>query len=483
MDTTLRRHPLLLKRSPLDRSGPLPVPQIVPEVLDDENWKPSRFNFQTTSSDGHLVVWNTFSRSITAFAPGNRDRINGFLKGGGFTAKRAGIVDYLAKRGLVIGESVNELRRVQQVFGAQQYRTDTLQLILLASEDCNFRCKYCYEKFAHGTMKPKVRQGVKKLVEQRAQQLRELRISWFGGEPLYGFAAIEDLGPYFVDMAAQHGFKLRGHMTTNGFLLTDDVVTKLLAWDVTDFQITLDGPAETHDCSRPTREGEGTFDVIFHNLCEMAKRPDDFTVVVRVNFDRGNSPALPAFIELLERHFKDDPRFLLSFHAVGKWGGENDADLDVCGKDMSREVQATMKAAAKAKGLNIAGSFSSSMAPGSQVCYAARPFNFIIGATGKVMKCTVKLDASDFNVVGLLDSDGDLNLDQDKMALWTEPAFEQDSGCRSCAMVSTCNGMHCPLIRIEQNRRPCPSSKYTAKHDLLAELGLGEVAQESETAP
>src|SRR3712207_7092344 len=37
----------------------------------------------------------------------------------------------------------------------------TLFRSLLASEDCNFRCTYCYEDFARGTMQPEVREGIK----------------------------------------------------------------------------------------------------------------------------------------------------------------------------------------------------------------------------------------------------------------------------------------------------------------------------------
>ena len=40
---------------------------------------------------------------------------------------------------------------------------------------------------------------------------------------------------------------------------------------------------------------------------------------------------------------------------------------------------------------------------------------------------TVDLDKEDRNVVGFLTEEGDLQLDTDKLALWTEPAFERDT--------------------------------------------------------
>jgi uncharacterized protein len=55
---------------------------------------------------------------------------------------------------------------------------------LLPTEDCNFRCTYCYEDFAIGRMSRATIEAVKKLIESRVPKLRALTIGWFGGEPL-----------------------------------------------------------------------------------------------------------------------------------------------------------------------------------------------------------------------------------------------------------------------------------------------------------
>jgi len=103
---------------------------------------------------------------------------------------------------------------------------------------------------------------------------------------------------------------------------------------------------------------------------------------------------------------------------------------------------------------------------GSKVCYAARPYNFIIGADGQVMKCTVDLDKEDRNIVGYLDEGGDLHLDKQKFALWTEPAYSSDPGCQKCVILPLCQGISCPLVRMEENRSPCVPIRRNAKRDL-----------------
>jgi uncharacterized protein len=397
--------------------------------------------------------------------------VKGLISRAGFAARPEGFVKYLIDRGFLLKEGTDEMRRLQLSFGEQHYRPDSLQLFLLSSEDCNFRCKYCYEEFARGTMQPRVRTGVKNLIRNRVPGLRNLAISWFGGEPLYGLKAIEDLAPFFVEMAAEHSFALFSHMTTNGYLLTPDVAAKLLSWQINDFQITVDGPPEHHDCSRPTREGGPTFQTIFENLKSLRDRPDEFFVRLRVNFDQQNHPSLERFLDLVAREFRDDPRFVLGFFAVGRWGGANDENLPVCGLDESRQVMKDLRRAAAERGLHISGTLKDVKGVGSQVCYAARPFQFIIGASGKVMKCTVALDMQDYNVIGSLEEDGDLHLDRDKLARWTEPAFDNDKKCQKCVVVPSCQGLYCPMVRIEEQRSPCPSSRLHLKSDLL------EVAQ------
>jgi uncharacterized protein len=413
-----------------------------------------------------MILWNTYTGTITAFDPEQVPLVEHLLSQKGFRASEKGMTEYLHKRGYIVRQGTNERQRLQYTYGQQQHRTDILSLILMTSEDCNFRCVYCYEDFARGTMTPETREGIKNLVRNRASQLRELSISYFGGEPLYGFEAIEDLAPFFQEIVRTYELRFGVSMTTNGYLLTPEVADKVLGWDIREFQITLDGPAEYHDRKRKGRDGRGTWATIFQNLKALQARPDQFRVTVRVNYDQENAAALPEFVRLMGAEFGQDPRFQISFHAIGKWGGENDADLATCGLEEEKNTRKEMGRSSIEEGFEVRGLQSMSR-PGSGVCYAARPYNFLIGADGKLMKCTVALDKEDYNVVGRIRPDGELELDRDKMALWTEPAFENDSGCSKCYMVPVCQGMHCPLIRIQSGVRPCPPIKRTLHSALV----------------
>lgn len=464
------------KVSPLDLVEPTPVDLVEIKPLTTKlQWEASKYNLRTTAANGSYVLWNSYTGAICVIKPEQRQGVQALLKQG-YTGDPKGVVKYLSDNGFLVPKGTNEYRKVQLGFGQQHYRQDVLELILLASEDCNFRCNYCYEDFARGTMIPSVREGIKKMVERRAPHLRQLTVGWFGGEPLYGFQAMEDLGPFFIEVAEKYSLNYVSHITTNAYLLTPDVAEKLLAWRVFNYQITIDGMREQHDAKRPARDGSGTFDQIISNLIEFKKREERYRVRIRVNYDRENHPYIEDLLVLLQKEFGGDDRFVVAFHGIGRWGGPNDADLELCGMDEAKVVKERLRKSAKDKGFRPAGTLRDQNSLGKNVCYAARPYNFIIGADGKIMKCTIELDKEDRNIVGQLTPDGDMNMNLDNLALWTEPAFQSDTGCQKCAILPTCQGISCPLIRIEHNRSPCQATpKANVRNELLLAMETAEL--------
>jgi uncharacterized protein len=463
--------PLLLRESPLDSAGACGGPQ--PSSEASSHWVTSRFTVRASAEDGRMVLWNTLRGSVSVFSPEQSAVVTDMLRRRELQGKPEGLLKYLVERGFKVRSGEDEFRKFQLYFGRQHYRTDELRLILLASEDCNFRCRYCYETFPRGTMAPEVRRGITRMVAKRFAEssLRYLRVGWFGGEPLYGWPAIEELSTELMAWSREHGVTYESSMTTNAFLLTPEVADKLLDWQVRSFQITVDGPKKQHDESRPARDGSGTFSTILDNLEALSRRTGDFQVNLRVNYDQASHRFLEEMFDILQRRLRCDPRFQLRFHPIGCFGGDNDPRLQVRGPERE-EIEATLKTAALRRGLRL-GSIQDSTTLGSQVCYAARPNNLIIGAGGTLMKCTVVLYRDERNIVGSIAPDGTLKLDVDKLARWTAPAFENDEKCRRCFVLPTCQGAYCPLMRIEERGTPCSPLRTNFKQELSRGLGGG----------
>lgn len=467
-----------MQTSPLDRD---PAAYASPALVQlryapPSRWIPSRFNARTVGEDGRLILWNTHTGAVIAFGAKNREAVLERLRVKGVQEPLDRIATYLSERGFLVKQNTNELNNFRYTYARQQWRQDVLQLILLASEDCNFRCVYCYEKFKQGTMRPEVREGVRNLLSQRAHTLKQVALSWFGGEPLYGWEAVEELSPFAHRLAREHGILVTQNMTTNAYLLTEERATKLLEWGCNRYQITLDGLPEEHDCKRVGRDGSATYSVILENLRSLAARRDArYEVAIRVNFDQKNFLKLGSFLESLSEDFGGDPRFVLRFRAVGKWGGDNDQNLETCGRDQERQVLDQVRQKAVEVDLRNEAGIRDYARPGGQVCYAARPFNFIVGASGKLMKCTIALDEMEDNVVGQLRRDGTLELDDARMTLWVAPHFESDTLCQSCYVLPVCQGAQCPLTRVESNRRSCAPVKSTLKREMRITLNESSV--------
>jgi uncharacterized protein len=430
------------------------------------DWVPSRYNARSESSDGVLLLYNSYSGAFSGFPTRIRDQVEALLHRQGTRARAESIVKYMFERGFIVPRGTNELQRVRMLYGLQQHRTDRLELILLASEECNFRCVYCYENFPRGTMEKWVREAVVKMVERRVPFLNSMQLAWFGGEPLLGLEAMRDIAPVCVELTERHGVQYASNITTNAYLLTPDVFADLLRWKITSYQITVDGSPDAHDQKRVLKGGGPSFDVIYENLKAMRTFPDSFSVHIRINFDRGNLPYMDGFMEMLKQDFAGDSRFQLRFYPIGQWGGPNDDKLEVCGMGATSD-RVNLELRALEKGLYPESKLAY-MTPhtGASVCYAARPYNLLIGADGKIMKCTIALDTKDHNIVGHMTPDGRADIDIDKLARWVSPDFEDDAGCKKCFYLPVCQGCSCPLVRIEDGRRPCPDEKTHIKSTL-----------------
>lgn len=303
-----------------------------------------------------------------------------------------------------------------------------LGLILMPTEQCNFRCTYCYEDFALGRMRSGVVAGVKALLSARAPTLDELHISWFGGEPLLALDIVEDLQRHAQALARDHpGMRAGANMTTNAWRLSPEVFARLLALGVLDYQISFDGPPEHHDRKRVRKGSRPTFERLWRNVLAMRERTERFTIRLRLHVDHENLAAMFPFVDRCLETFGHDPRFALYLKPLSRYGGPNDERLPVLSsaEDWRRlaelELRVARASAPPVPALSIpapGGSAPTRPAPGhGEVCYAARGNHFVVRSDGRLCKCTIVLDHPK-NQVGRLHEDGTVEISAAAMQPW-----------------------------------------------------------------
>ena len=215
-------------------------------------YKPSRFTLTAwePSEPRSLLAYNSFTGGFARFVSPTAERVASLMTEPVVPEDAHDLLGSLASAGLVVDERIDELALASATQEIYKGRRDSLNLILMPTEKCMFRCVYCYEDFLKGKMSNDVKQGVMSLVENQAHGLRRLKIDWFGGEPLSAFSVVKELSEGLLDLCDRFDVEYASSMTTNAYLLDEVRAPQALALQIRRFQITLDGPAETHDSLR-----------------------------------------------------------------------------------------------------------------------------------------------------------------------------------------------------------------------------------------
>lgn len=420
-------------------------------------WRMSSYTQIVRADSGDLLLHNSFMGAI-ARVPKNKLRV--FEECHTREFQYLDLVNEnfgeLCDTGFFVPSDISERTIVNEIIAKE--RESGFHIIILPHENCNFRCVYCYEKFERGKMKSDVVSSLKTFVAKKAEDVRTLSVAWFGGEPLLARDLIYELSDSFLHSCKRMGVTYNSGITTNGYLLTEEVVDSLLQRKVSSYQITLDGPENVHNKNRSLAGGGETYRKILNNLAALRNRPENFSVKVRVNFSAQHTlPLMKEFLGEVYSLFQGDARFDLHFHPVGKWGGSNDSSLAVCeARDVGEVRTGLMKEALEL-------GFPSQMAkqhlrPHGNVCYASKETSIVVGSDGAVYKCTVAFD-DQLNHVGRITGDGQLVINQARWDLWTKLDGKNVSKCTACSFSPACQSRGCPLVAIRRKEPPCPITK------------------------
>jgi uncharacterized protein len=209
----------------------------------------------------------------------------------------------------VIGEetSAPTLRRPVPV-----HETPLSTIVLNVNTGCNLSCTYCYKEdlatpAAGERMSFETAAAAFEMLLGEARARRRVNVVFFGGEPLTNVPLIRRVVGYAERRAAEVGKVVDFSLTTNGTLLTDDIVDFL---DEHRFGLTvsMDGPRALHDRARRTVGGAGTYDVVARGARRLLSRYRSRPVGARVTLTRGVTDVV-----LIHRHLRDE----IGFFEVG----------------------------------------------------------------------------------------------------------------------------------------------------------------------
>lgn len=178
----------------------------------------------------------------------------------------------LSRLGMLVNDPAEELAEMNDLVRRANSRSTVFKGTIVLNLKCNLACTYCYEDGFRGDLEMSASTAdalVAWVRREHLEQGRDVELQFYGGEPLLSRPLIHRIAAPLRDAAAGLGRKFSTSMTSNGTLLTRDVVKELLPYNFTKANLTLDGPRETHDTQRPFISGRGSFDTIVANIREI----------------------------------------------------------------------------------------------------------------------------------------------------------------------------------------------------------------------
>lgn len=426
--------------------------------------KASRYNQLFQTSDGTWLAFNSWSTALAMVEPEHLSFIRAILDDPDGvpcdSPEKRDIRESLVEAHFLVDDEMDELATIKADLFRDRFSGEYLYLTIAPTLQCNFSCDYCYEEHLKITMSKAVEEALVRWVEGRARVIKELHVTWYGGEPLLpgAYAVVERLSREFKKLAGERSMKYSAHLVTNGFLLDRPKMETLSQLGVDLVQVTLDGPAEIHDKRRHLVGGKGTFCRIIDNLKETV---DLAEFQLRINIDQRNAMSALDVVEVIEKEGlrgKIRP-YLAQVISSGATCGNihemcfSDEDFAQTELNIYREAaQRRLKIARYP--FRIPGAF----------CSAEMLNAYVVAPNGFIFKCWHEVTSDPNRAIGsLLDEQEPFQkYNEDYWLKWD--ALEKTE-CRSCHILPMCHG-GCPLQAMkhpERDRGACEHYKYHLK--------------------
>jgi uncharacterized protein len=393
-----------------------------------------------------------------------------------------GVKNHLKKCKILVDENENEIEQIVNENQSAIDENDILYQVVQPSAWCQLDCSYCGQEHSQRKLSEIHEQEFLARVRQRLSSApyRELRLGWFGAEPLMGMSIIRRLTKNAHALAQEFGCTYSAKIVTNGVALSSRLAKELCEEHfVGEAEVTLDGLSENHDTLRFTKSGRGSFDRIFANLKSVAKTTD-LSLVIRCNVGRTNASSVTSLIEkLAEAGLAESVKFYTS--PIHAWG--NDAHKTALTSQEYAELEVQWLA------LQIRLGFNVGLVPARRkiVCMSVHKQAEVLDAYGNTFNCTEVSYVPSYGKPNVYETRVPVSSIKTKSSLKPSLAENLNSfndniltgkqdQCANCKMLPVCGGQ-CPKSWHE-NMEPCPSAKRNMRDRLnllfsVAQLPLG----------
>jgi len=180
-------------------------------------------------------------------------------------------------------EDYHVYRTAQKLVSKWELKT----LFLVVTNECNFKCKYCFENLNDRVPKKMMTKTIaKKAIDAFARETKKdipKTIFFYGGEPLLNWELIKFSVKYAHNLMERNILKqpCNFDVITNGSLITESIAKFAKKWNIS-FGVSLDGFKHNHNQMRVYNKNLGTFDDVIKGINTLRAHDIDYSILCTV---------------------------------------------------------------------------------------------------------------------------------------------------------------------------------------------------------
>ncbi|MBR3306561.1 MAG: SPASM domain-containing protein [Lachnospiraceae bacterium] len=399
-------------------------------------YKVSRFNMLVPMPTVGTMVYNTYSLKYRVLSKDKFSELSKLTKK--VPLHESDIPDDYIKAGFFVPSDIDEIQRLKDDIKLNWEKADFMDLAIFTTLACNYRCLYCFEKdhlcnTEHMTKETadEILSFIKRRYDEHPFK-NNLRIKWFGGEPLLNVPIIRHISKELKS----NNINYSARMYTNGRLLTRELASELKDLGVTDnVVIPIDGLASTYAKLKQCKEED------FYTVVKNIKDCEDLLKIqIHINISEDSKNDSKELYRMLRQDYKIKSQ--ITYSPVSPL---NTNKIDSY-NNISAEQYINLKN--KSTGIKRASG-----------CEARNPNYYVIGPSGEIYICEHLIGQEQY----IVDNIKSINDRIDKKGtFWDSDRIIED--CKDCPILPICLG-------------ECSTKRYIDKLDCNKELKIIEAGR------